>query len=80
MMAGTRIFFAVVGANSELSSVTVDEPYEKMRAWMGTSWPEFTKNGQKLLINTAIVAYVEAEPPALPVSETRPFRVKGSGE
>jgi hypothetical protein len=80
MMAGTRIFFAVVGANSELSSVTVDEPYEKMRAWMGTSWPEFTKNGRKLLINTALVAYVEAEPPALPVSGTRPFRVKGSGE
>jgi hypothetical protein len=80
MMAGTRIFFAVVGANSELSSVTVDEPYEKMRAWMGTSWPEFTKNGQKLLINTALVAYVEAEPPALPVSGSRPFRVKGRGE
>jgi hypothetical protein len=76
MMAGTRVFFAVVGAGGGLSSVTVNESYEKMRALMGTSWPEFTVNGQKILINTALVAYVEPEPPAVPVSEVRPFRVK----
>ena len=75
-MAGTRIFFAVVGANGGLSSVTVDEAYEKMRALMGTSWSEFTVNGQKILINTALVAYVEPEAPAMPVSQARPFRVK----
>jgi hypothetical protein len=76
MMAGTRIFFAVVGAEGGLTSVTVTEPYEKMRAWMDTSWPEFTVNGQKILINTALVAYVEPEPPAKPVSEARSFRIK----
>jgi hypothetical protein len=75
-MSGTRIFFAVVGADGGLSSVTVNEAYEKMRTLMGTSWPEFTVNSQKILINTALVAYVEPERPAMPVSEARPFRVK----
>lgn len=79
-MAGTRIFFAVVGAEGELASVTVDEPYEKMRAWMGGSWPEFTRNGQKIIINTALVAYVETEPPSVPFELREPFRVQGRRE
>jgi hypothetical protein len=76
MMAGTRIFFAVVGANGGLSSVTVNEAYEKMRGLMGTSWPELTVDGHKILINTALVAYVEPEPPPTPASAVQPFRVK----
>jgi hypothetical protein len=80
-MAGTQIFFAVVGAQGELASVTVEEPYEKMRAWMsGSAWPEFTRNGQKIAINPAHVAYIEPEPPSVPISVTEPFRVRGRNE
>jgi hypothetical protein len=76
MMAGTRVFFAVVGADGGLSSLTVNEAYDKMRSLMSTSWPELTVDGRKILINAALVAYVEPEPPAMPASEARPFRVK----
>jgi hypothetical protein len=75
-MAGTRVFFAVVGADGGLTSVTVNEAYDKTRSLLGTPWPEFTVNGRKIVINTALVAYVEPEAPAPPVAEARPFRVK----
>jgi len=76
MADGTQIVFAVGGAKDELASVTVDDPYDSVRGKMtGAVWPEFKRNGRKIAVNPALVAYVEPAPPSIPIPPAEAFRV-----
>jgi hypothetical protein len=76
MADGTRIVFAVGGAKDDLASVTVDDPYDTVRGKMsGAGWPEFNRNGRRIAVNPALIAYVEPALPSVPLPPAQAFRV-----
>lgn len=84
MADGTHIVFAVAGSKDDLASVTVDDAYDTVRGKMtGSAWPEFKRNGRKIALNPALIAYVEPVPPSVPIPPAQAFRIarpRGAGE